>query len=419
MLSPDAAKRITDLVDEAAIVDMSKDVISIPSPTGKELRMGRYMKSVFDVMGLQVAWHEVERGRPNVVGTHQGKGNGTCLMFNGHMDTSYTGQEEHLTGIGFKPFPVVREDTIYGLGIYNMKGALVCYVEALKAVMKAGIPLEGDVMIAAVAGEIEKAQFGEEFRGRRYRGYGKGSHYLVNHAQTPDVCILGEPTDMRIVTGHCGTLWVRISTSGPYMHTGFSAGRQEENSVRRMHRVLDDVVAWIKRWESKGAYGGKPGVVNMGGIRGGHPWRVSRLPERTDLYLDVRIPPTMPMTQARREVRALVRVLEEKHPQAGIESEIYVSAPGAEISTDHPLIHTIAASHRTVIGEDAQFDTVIWSSDASVLTRYGIQTVNYGPSSGVRKADGEKVAIPVLVRTTQVYALVIAELCGAPSASHG
>ena len=39
--------------------------------------------------------------------------------------------------------------------------------------------------------------------------------------------------------------------------------------------------------------GGRPGFVNIGCLQAGHPWRASRTPERADLFLDVRVPPTM------------------------------------------------------------------------------------------------------------------------------
>src|SRR6476619_4665726 len=78
------------------------------------------------------------------------------LMCNGHMDTSNTGKEDFLTGIGYKPRAIVKNGMIYGLGIYNMKGALVCYTQALKALQKAGVNLNGDIVLAAVVGEIEK-----------------------------------------------------------------------------------------------------------------------------------------------------------------------------------------------------------------------------------------------------------------------
>jgi acetylornithine deacetylase/succinyl-diaminopimelate desuccinylase-like protein len=64
------------------------------------------------------------------------------------------------------------------------------------------------------------------------------------------------------------------------------------------------------------------------------------------------------------------------------------------------------------MGEPPRHEVVTWCSDASVLSRYGIATVNYGPSSGPRDAEGEKVAIKAFVDITKIYALTAAELCG-------
>ncbi|MGH9601791.1 MAG: M20 family metallopeptidase [Terriglobales bacterium] len=406
------AERILAHIDERALVEMCCDVVNIPSPTGSELEMANYMRGAFEQMGLTVAWQEVEEGRANVVGRLNGSGNGRCLMFNGHMDTSNTGREPFLTGPGYKPCAVVKDGMIYGLGIYNMKGALVCYTQAVRALQAAGVRLEGDVIIAAVAGEIEKTQVGE-FTGKEYRGYGCGTHYLVNHGTVPDMCILGEPTDMQLVLGHYGSLWVRICTRGLYVHTAFGPGREKENSLRRMHDVIAQLLKWIPQWQEKTAYGNKKGFVNLGGIQGGHAWRASRTPERTDLYLDVRVPPTIAMSDARHELKKVFLDLEKRFPDYGLEFETYVSVPGAEIAPDHEMVKAIEKNHRRIIGAAPKRDTVLWSSDASVLTRYGVPTVNYGPSSGPRDKEGEKVRIETLVNMTKIYALTAAELCGA------
>jgi acetylornithine deacetylase len=293
-----------------------------------------------------------------------------------------------------------------------MKGALVCYLEAVRAVQAAGVKLEGDVVVAAVVGEIEKSQWGEEFVGKEYRGYGVGTHYLVNHGVLPDMCILGEPTDMQLVLGHFGSLWARISTRGSYVHTAFAAGRPQENSIRRMHNVVTALVNWMPTWEEKAAYGGKKGFVNLGAICGGHPWRASRTPDRTDLFLDVRVPPTMGLAEARRELETVVRQLRQRYPEYSIEFETFVSVPGAEIPAEHEVVKAIEAAHKQVLGEAPKRETVLWCSDASVLVRYGVPTVNYGPSSGPRDAEGEKVAVKTLVDVTKVYALAMAEICG-------
>src|SRR5215469_14067108 len=164
-LDPALAEKIVSQVKEDEIVSMSCDVINIPSPTGGELQMAQYIEGQWRQLGLNVTWQEVEDSRANVVGRLRGAGGGKNLMFNGHMDTSNTGEEEFLTGIGYKPHAVVKDGFIYGLGIYNMKGALVCYTQAVEALERAGVELKGDVILAAVAGEIEKTQWGA-FRGR-------------------------------------------------------------------------------------------------------------------------------------------------------------------------------------------------------------------------------------------------------------
>ena len=97
--------------------------------------MGERVRDELAGMGLQVQWQEVEDGRPNVVGLWETRvGGGKSLMFNGHMDTSYSGQEPWLAGVrGFQPEAFVQNGRLYGLGISNMKGALACYVEAVRA----------------------------------------------------------------------------------------------------------------------------------------------------------------------------------------------------------------------------------------------------------------------------------------------
>ncbi len=48
-----------------------------------------------------------------------------------------------------------------------------------------------------------------------------------------------------------------------------------------------------------------------------------------------------------------------------------------------------------------------------MLTRYGIETVNYGTSSGLPDAElGENLAIDGLVKTAEVYARAAKRVCG-------
>ncbi|HUK95898.1 MAG TPA: M20/M25/M40 family metallo-hydrolase [Gaiellaceae bacterium] len=397
------------------LVDWASQAISIPSFTGSEGEMANFMARTFSELGLAVQWQQVEHGRANVLGTLSGAGGGPSLMFNGHMDTSYSGREPWLAHVpGFQPEPFVRQGRLYGLGISNMKGALACYVEAVRALLDDGVRLRGDLLVAAVCGEIEKAQFGEA-QGAEFRGYATGTRHLVMHGGLADMCILGEPTEEKIVLGHFGSLWLRISTEGNFIHTAFSEGKRDQNSILRMREVLDAVLEWIPTWEDdpENAYGGAKAIVNVGALQGGFGWRVSRTPHRTDLFLDVRVPPTKPMPLARREVLDMVRGLARRFPEYGVEGEVYVSAPGAEIAEDHPLVAAIDESHAEVFGSPPERDVTRWFSDASALTRYGVPTVNYGTSTGLLDTEyGENLDIDGLVRMARVYALAAQRVCG-------
>ena len=402
-------------IDRDRLVEWASRAIAIPSFTGSEAEMAVFMADTLSELGLAVQWQQVEEGRANVVGTLRGVGGGPTLMFNGHMDTSYSGREPWLAHVpGFQPEPFVRDDRLYGLGISNMKGALACYVEALRSLADDGVRLQGDLVVAAVSGEIEKAQYGDA-QGAEFRGYATGSRHLVTHGGVADMCILGEPTEGKVVLGHFGSLWLRISTSGNFIHTAFSEGLRGQNSILRMREVIDAVLEWVPTWEDDpaNAYRGAKAIVNVSALQGGFGWRVSRTPHRTDLFLDVRVPPGKPMPAARNEVLEVVRELARRFPDYGIEGEVYVTAPGSEIAEDHPLVAAIDESHAEVFGETPERDVTRWFSDASVLTRYGIETVNYGTSTGLLDTEyGENLDIDGLVKTADVYARAARRLCG-------
>jgi acetylornithine deacetylase/succinyl-diaminopimelate desuccinylase-like protein len=382
------------MIDADRLVQDALEAVSIPSFTGEEEAMAEWMAERLRELGLEVQWQQVEDGRANVVGVRPGVGRGLTLMFNGHMDTSYSGKEPWLAGVpGFQPHGFVKDGRIYGLGISNMKGALVAYLAAIRAL--GGAPLMGDVMVAAVCGEIEKTQWGAA-QGAQYRGYAAGSRHLVTHGGAADVCILGEPTEQKVVLAHFGSLWLRLSTTGAFVHTAF-APPVEDNSIAQMRPVLDAVLEWLPTWE---------GVASIGAIAGGFPWRVSRTPHRTDLFLDLRVPPGTDMAEARRKALDFGRGL-------GVEAEVFVTAPGAEIEPDHPLVAALEASHEEVFGSPPERDVTRWFSDASVLTRYGIATVNYGTSTGLLDTvDGENLDIDGLVKTAEVYARAAQRVCG-------
>ena len=119
------------------------------------------------------------------------------------------------------------------------------------------------------------------------------------------------------------------------------------------------------------------------------------------------------MGVARGQVLDMVRGLASRFPGYGIEGEVYVTAPGAEIEESHELVAAIDASHEEVFGALPGRDVTRWFSDASALTRYGIPTVNYGTSTGLMDVEkGENLELEGLVKTAETYARVAMRVCG-------
>jgi hypothetical protein len=123
-------------------------------------------------------------------------------MFNAHMDHFDNPQET-----------VVDEDRyLWPRSRQYESGVSLLYRSGVRDT-EGRTQLKGDVIIAGVVGEIEKAQIGS-FHGKTYRGAGVGARYLMDHGVMADMCIIGEPTGLQLQIGNSGLLWARVSVDG-------------------------------------------------------------------------------------------------------------------------------------------------------------------------------------------------------------
>lgn len=410
-------ERAVEKVDRNYLIETVTKLVNVPSPTGSEADMAEAYHEVLTDIGFRSTLQHIGDGRYNTIGVRQGAGGGKSLMFNGHMDTSF-GPELSDRGIGYKTeVTLVDDEWIYGMGSFNMKSALAAYAAASKAISDAGIKLAGDIVIAGVAGEIEKAPV-EEFQESKYHGLGAGTKFALAHGAVADYCILGEPTAMKIVPGHCGSTWLRISVPGHLIHTAWS--NIDDNAINHARHILDALVEWIPQYIERNADGKFKPNVNIASIDGGWKWRGARTPDFCKIYLDVRTMPDVLPVEAYREVRDLVDSVVEKHPELeGTIVETYVSQPGTAIPDDHELIEHITAAHREELGEAPEHLMEVWTSDAGHMNHYGIPTVNYGSAGRIRSGgdgfsthQGEHIHIGDLVDMTRIYTRCILSICG-------
>src|SRR5215207_6278829 len=249
------------------------EMVDIPSATGNEIGMARYLVERMQRAGLQTELQLVDANRPNAVGHLRGRGMGTNLLFTGHMDTSYSGEEDYLSGEGFQPRAVVRDGWMWGLGANNMKSGLAAALVAIEAIIKSGIRLDGDISLGGVVGEIEKAPV-EEFQGVEYSGYGAGSKHMVTHGVTADYAVLAEPTGLRIATANMGCIWLRITVGGTVSHSALSNRPNVVNAIALMHDLQNDIAAWAQEYERQHTFRNEHPNVTLAAIRGGAAWRL-------------------------------------------------------------------------------------------------------------------------------------------------
>ena len=295
-------------------------------------------------------------------------------MFNGHMDTSYSGREPWLAGRARLPAERVRA------GRPALRARHLEHEGRARLLRRGGARASGrgraagaaTCSIAAVCGEIEKAQWGDA-QGAEYRGYAAGialprlARRRRRHVHPRRADRGRSSCSATSARSGCGS-----RPQGNFIHTAFSEGKRDQNSILRMREVLDAVLEWIPTWEGdpENAYRGAPAIVNVGAIQGGFGWRVSRTPHRTDLFLDVRVPPTKPMATARAQVLDMVRGLAARFP------DVRRRGRGLRHRSRRRDRRGPPADRRARRGARARCsarprssDVTRWFSDASALTR--------------------------------------------------
>jgi acetylornithine deacetylase len=398
--------------------DLLVTLVDIASPTGKESGVAHYLVERMRRAGMDTDLQFVDQGRPNAVGHLRGCGDGLNLLLTGHMDTSYSGDEEHLSGEGFKPHAVLRDGWVFGLGANNMKSGLASALVAVEAIVKAGIRLDGDISFGAVVGEIEKIAV-EEFQGAEYSGYGIGTRHLVTHGVTADFAVLAEPTGLRISVANMGCIWLRITVGGTVAHSALANRPNVINAIAVMHELQADIAHWARDYEAGHVFMGEHPNATIAAIRGGAPWRLSRNPHSCSLYLDIRTVPGQTVDGVKRDLRRTLRRFAERKAMPEPDLHVYVSDPPTVLDENLPVIQALGAAAADVMGERPASIIRRPGADAVHLTAYGVPCVAFGPGGrmhpGTRGAGmhafGEHVLVDDCVAAAKIYLATALDLC--------
>jgi acetylornithine deacetylase/succinyl-diaminopimelate desuccinylase-like protein len=403
------------------LAELTKQLVDIPSPTGSEKAIGEFIIGWLARHGIKTVRQEISPERVNAVGIIEGKGNGVSLMINGHMDTSYTGTEEDrmfcrelesdsdLKG-------AVRDGKVFGLGASNMKSGLAAFMVAGKAIRESGLALKGDLILAAVAGEISRTPIGP-YQSEAYRGEGTGTIHLLTHGIQSDYAIVADRSGHSIVWAQNGVAQFKISTFGD-PHAAWGVTRDEKppeasSAILKMIKVLQAIDAWAGEFERAHVYASPHGPlvpkVNIGSIQGGAPFRPNYYPGVCSIYVDVRTPPELRPVQVQREIKAVLAKL-------GIECEIemYASKMGYEAKKIASVIKVLEENYQSLFGKKTPTPTGVHASiwtDTNIYNEMGIPACKFGLGGGRWKFRSEQIDIEDIYQAAQIYACAALEIC--------
>lgn len=348
------------------VVDLAQRLIRIPSLPGEEEGIADFVLHEMRCIGFDDAWQD-DAG--NVIGVLRGKGNGSKVQFNTHLDHVSVGD---LALWERSPFDAVIENGIlYGRGASDIKGAMASQIGLAPVLKSAGLQPEGDVYVAAVVLE-------------EVGGY--GSRHLARTLPT-DIAVIGEASNNELRRGHRGRVFVEVSFTGLSTHASApERGRNPHYAAARFMLAIEQLdmaphatfggssvsPTWYETDQSSGNV--TPGTVSVF-----LDWR--NVPGESEADVVARIEPLMQdAAKAVAGVRGSTSVHGRNvHTYTGL-SESMPSTLPFETAADDPAL--VVASHalEAVFEREVAVGTWTFATDGGHLQQHGVTVLGFGPS---------------------------------------
>ena len=316
-------------------------------PHAGEKRVADFLAAVAASAGLEIEFQKVLPGRSNLIARLRPRNKiRRTILLAPHLDT--------VGADGTRFIPQRKNGRLHGRGACDTKGSVAAMLAALCELANSkSCPLETEIVFAGLIDE-EHMQ--------------AGSRALAADGFKADLAIVGEPTELQVVTAHKGSLWLELATHGRAAHG--ATPQLGKNAVHEMARVVDaletDYAAQLRRRKHKllGA-----GTVNVGKISGGTQPNI--VPDSCTIAIDRRTLPGETDAGVRREITTLLRA-----KKLNVKISSTKLAPCLPLETDArlPLVRQFlhSAKQTRPVGVD-------YFCDAAVLSAGGIPSVVFGP----------------------------------------
>ena len=287
------------------------------------------------------------------------------IVLSGHTDVVPVEGQDWSTD----PFRAVeREGRVYGRGACDMKGFIACALALAPRFAEAGLarPLH-----LALTYDEEVGCLGAPVL----------LSALAEHGRRPALCIVGEPTEMRIIEGHKGCHEYTTRFTGLEGHG--SRPEAGVNAVEYAARYVGELLATGERLRALAPAGSRFDppwtTVSVGAIRGGIAHNV--IPNRCEVDWEFRPVTAADAAWVKERVwgyaaDVLLPAMRAVHPEAAIEIETVGEVGGLEPMPDSEAVRVV-----TELTGGNKVGVVPFGTEAGLFQRAGIPAVVCGPGS--------------------------------------
>ncbi|NTY65097.1 M20 family metallopeptidase [Pseudomonas sp. UMC3106] len=367
-------------LDARRLQDLLFAITDIHSPTGSARAVGEFMTAHLKQIGMPARYQPMSFTSGNVLGELRGSGGGASVMLYAPLDTHLECDEAEklLTGeagqADMLPKAQQVDDWVFGLGASNPKGMIATLTEVATALIEAGVPLTGDLLLGLADGGMPV-----DISARQHSGMSNGVLHLLNRGAAPDFAIIMKPWNW-VYHEEPGMAWFKLRVYGSL---GYAGGPRGTPGFRSSVVPAAAVVGELEQWIIDYAERNTSGVVKphgwIAGIRGGDVERPAFPSAVTEIFFDVRINPRSSPGDVKAQFAAFVRDLQARRPDLELEWDMYGSVPGGSTDPQNWIVQSCKRGWEHI--ERRPHGTPDWlggQTDGAALRRYGVPTARIG-----------------------------------------
>ena len=385
-------ERLLASIKEPELIEFCQQLVRRKSvnPPGDELPIAEYVASTLDGFGLEVELVRHGPNRASVLARLKGRGTKPGLLYNGHLDTVPVGAQEWI----HDPFSAkTAEGKIWGRGAVDMKGGLAALMAAAKALAGARLPLSGDFIMAATAGEETDSQGAMAIAAR-------------SDLRPLQAVIIAEPTNNGVYVAEKGALWLELTTHGKTAHGATpELGR---NAVMMMWKLIGELEKLEIPHEEHPMLGSFTRSINT--IAGGMKTNV--VPDNCVVTVDMRTVPGQDHRAILRRIEDLIEDLGRRIPDFKASAKITNDRIPVQTSPEESVVKGVVEIVAEVTGERPVPGGISYYTDgAAFVPALNIPMIICGPGDPkLAHQPNEHVEVSSLVQSARIFTLAAVKL---------